>query len=276
MSTEIIKHPASTQFNFFDAEQFAVMQRVSTMFSSSELVPDIYKASDKNPKEKAIANCMIAIETAQRIGASPLLVMQNLNIIYGRPSWSAKFLTATVNGCGKYNSMKYKYGVDGSLKGTEYVEYAWNEQARKKLPVKKTFQEDIPNQTCIAYTNEKGSEEVLESVEVSLKMALQEGWYTKDGSKWKTMPRLMLQYRSVSFWTNAYAPELSMGIRTTEEVQDFEDVSYEEVSTKVNETVREKANKTEMKMDDENRSENGQQKSDPEQKEEPKTEKNPI
>ena len=64
--------------NFFDPAQFEIMQRVCKLFASSELVPDMYKASEKNPMEKAVANCMIAIEVANRIGASPLMVMQNM------------------------------------------------------------------------------------------------------------------------------------------------------------------------------------------------------
>lgn len=241
---------AIQQFNFFDAAMFETMQRVCTMFASSEIVPEIYRISPKNTKEKAIANCMIAIETATRIGASPLMVMQNMNIIYGRPSWSAKFLTATVNGCGRYESIKYKFRNIGSLKGTEYTEYVWNEQAKKKLPVKKKFEEDIENWECIAYTKEKGGTEVLESIPVSLEMALKEGWYTKEGSKWKTMPKLMLQYRSVTFWTSAYAPELSMGIKTTEEVYDYEDIPYEEVKEAVKQDIKAHANKEEMKSDE--------------------------
>ena len=103
-------------FDFFNPVQFETMQRVCRMFSSSELVPDMYKANttpDKNgqpinPPEKAMANCMIAIEMAQRIGASPLMIMQNMVIIYGRPSWSSKFLVATVNTCGRFNPLQYK------------------------------------------------------------------------------------------------------------------------------------------------------------------------
>src|ERR1043165_3156211 len=98
MSTELTKSmPKVQQFNYFDPEQFAVMQRICAVFASSELVPERYRISEKNPKDKAIANCMIAIETAQRIGASPLMVMQNLDIIQGKPGWSSKFLIATIN-----------------------------------------------------------------------------------------------------------------------------------------------------------------------------------
>ncbi len=221
MTKEVaVKQTAVAQFNFFDNNQFATMQRVCSMFAASELVPKMYQISESG-KEKAIANCMIAVETAQRIGASPLMVMQNMYIVHGQPAWSAKFLTATVNGCGRYDSIKYKWDNLGKVKFGGV---------------------DIDNWSCIAYTSEKGSDDVLESIPVTIDMAIKEGWYGKKGSKWQTMPKLMLQYRSVTFWTRAYAPELSMGIRTEDEVKDIIDVSYEEVNDKSN------ANSKEMKI----------------------------
>jgi hypothetical protein len=110
-------------FNFFDAAQFETMQRVCRTFANSDLVPDMYKTSDKNPEAKAIANCMIAIEMAQRIGASPLMIMQNMVIIYGRPSWSSKFLVATVNTCGRFNPLQYRFTEKGMLGKVDYTEY---------------------------------------------------------------------------------------------------------------------------------------------------------
>lgn len=232
MSTEIVKQQHHVQsFNYFDPEQFQIMQRICSVFASSELVPDMYRASDKNPKEKAIANCMIAVETATRIGASPLMVMQNMYIVHGKPSWSAKFLTATVNACGRFKSIKYKMTLLGKIRNVS---------------------EELDNWECIAYTSEKGSDEILESIPVTIEMAVKEGWYNKNGSKWKTMPKLMLQYRSVTYWTSAYAPELSMGIKTEEEVLDIEDVPYEEVRNvdqKVKSEISANANKTELSID---------------------------
>lgn len=105
----VVAQPTQVGFNFFDPAQFDTMQRVCKLFASSELVPDMYKASDKNPMDKAMANCMIAIEIAQRIGASPLMVMQNMVPIYGKPSWSSKFLVATVNTCGRFNPLQYRF-----------------------------------------------------------------------------------------------------------------------------------------------------------------------
>ncbi|WP_051959898.1 hypothetical protein [Sphingobacterium sp. ML3W] len=252
MSNQLVKSSQNREINFFDPQQFETMQRISTMFSNSELVPERYRVSDKNPKEKAIANCMIAISTAQRIGADPLLVMQNLNIIQGTPSWSAKFLTATVNACGQYNKMKYKHTSLGMIENVEYTEHVWDPGLRKKIAKKSVFKGPIENFECIAYTSERGSDEVMESVAVTIKMAIEEGWMTKDGSKWKTMSPLMLQYRAVTFWTNSYAPELSMGIKTTEEIQDMSDtidVDHIDVTAeKVKNEIKEKANAEELKF----------------------------
>lgn len=226
-------------FNFFDPVQFDTMQRVCSLFANSELVPDMYKISDNNPKEKAIANCMIAIEMAQRIGASPLMIMQNMVIIYGRPSWSSKFLVATVNTCGRFNPLQYRFTEKGMLGKVDYTEYerTWDKtlyggkggykNAAKTVTFDGTKEMDIE---CVAFTTAKGSDKVLESSPISLRLAIQEGWYTKNGSKWRTMPKQMLMYRAASFWTNAYAPELSMGMKTEDEIRDIVDVDYEEVT----------------------------------------------
>ena len=245
---------AVAQFDFFNPGHFDTMQRVCKMFASSELVPDMYKASENNPVEKAMANCMIAVEMAQRIGASPLMIMQNMVVIYGRPSWSSKFLVATVNTCGRFEPLKYKFTNLGMLGKVDYTEYEWNVQAKKKLPVKKEFDgTKIENLQCIAYTTAKGSDEILESAPIDIRLSVQEGWYNKAGSKWQTMTRQMLMYRAASFWTNAYAPELSMGMKTEDELKDIIDIPYEDVTNvadKVNKEKADNANKTVINIDD--------------------------
>ena len=58
-----------------------------------------------------------------------------------------------------------------------------------------------------------------------MQMAKDEGWSTKNGSKWKTMPEQMLRYRSASFFGRIYAPEILMGFKTTDEVEDMQHFS---------------------------------------------------
>lgn len=241
--------PAMVGFNIFDPAQFEIMQRVCKMFSSSDLVPELYRATlkpipanaDENTvahiqaenqaaSTKAMANCMIAVDYAMRLGASPLMVMQNVGIIYGRPAPASKFLIAMINSCGRYETLQFRFTNKGNLGKVDYTDYVWNDRSRKKEPVAKTFDgSKVVDIECVAYTTKKGSKEVLESAPVSIRLAVEERWYTKDGSKWQTMPRLMLMYRAASMWANIYAPELLMGMRTKEEIQDIVDVEFEEV-----------------------------------------------
>lgn len=246
----VVQQPTQVGFNFFDPVQFDTMQRVCRLFASSELVPDMYKATEKNPIEKAMANCMIAIEIAQRISASPLMVMQNMVPIYGKPSWSSKFLVATVNTCGRFNPLQYRFTEKGMLGMVDYTDYVWDNSTRSKRAVAKQFDgKKVMDIECVAYTTAKGSDKVLESSPVSIRLAIQEGWYTKNGSKWQTMTKQMLMYRAASFWTSAYAPELSMGMKTIEENQDIQDVEYQEIKDNPEEERKDNANKEQISMD---------------------------
>lgn len=177
------------QAGFFSQDSFELIQRVSKAFASSDLVPTQYKGN--------LANCMIAMDMAQRIGANPLMVMQNLYIVHGTPGWSSKFLVATINACGRYSSLRYEFkGVPGA-----------------------------DDYGCRAWAVEKASGERLDGVWVTWKMVKAEGWSSKSGSKWLTMPDQMFIYRAAAFWQRAYAPELGMGLITTEELGDVIDVT---------------------------------------------------
>ena len=289
MSTEIQKLPAqgthvAAVVNFFDPNQFAVAQRMSKMFATSKLVPVTYQTSEiytsmlkdqqKLPKDQqlapkdvwenaeldATANCMIAIDIATRIGASPMAVMQNMTPIYGKPSWSSKFLIATVNTCGRFEPLKFRFTEKGKLGKFNYTEYSkqWVDNPNgkgyyKNTPVTKEFDgTKIMDIECVAYTTAKGSKDTLEGSPISLRMAIDEGWYVKNGSKWQTMPRQMLMYRAASFWTSVYAPELSMGMRTIEEAQDFaeyEEVQEDDVAMQVEHEKQQNANKETIGFD---------------------------
>lgn len=55
-----------------------------------------------------------------------------------------------------------------------------------------------------------------------MEMAKAEGWVGKSGSKWKTMPELMIRYRAAAFWGRLYVPEIMMGMHTMEEIEDVQ------------------------------------------------------
>jgi hypothetical protein len=167
---------------------FALTVRQARALASSALVPQQYRG------EEGLANVMVALEIANRIGASALSVMQSLHVIQGRPSWSASFLIATVNACGRFTPLRFQTEGDD--------------------PSKKDYR-------VRAYAKDRESGEVCEGPWISWQMVDAEGWSKKSGSKWLTMPGLMFMYRGAAFWTRVYAPELSLGIHTAEEVQDF-------------------------------------------------------
>jgi len=209
-----------------ELKEFELMQRKAQVYVSSTIVPKEYQGQEK------IGNVIIALDMAKRLNANPLLIMQNLNVIQGKPAWSAKFLIATVNVCGRFEPLQYKFIERGTVGQVEYNETVYDERMRRNTYVSKVFDGGkVKNIECVAYTRRKGSAEILESSPVDIRTAVLEGWYTKKGSKWPTMTKQMLMYRAASWWANAYAPDISMGFMTTEEMQDtaVQDAEYEEL-----------------------------------------------
>jgi hypothetical protein len=175
---------------------FELAQRQAKALSASDLVPQQYKGN--------VANTLVALEIANRIGASPLMVMQNLNIIHGRPSWGSSFIIAAINGSGKFTALRF---VGDLAKGIKAV--------------------------C----QEKATGELLEGPTVTMDMAKAEGWLDKAGSKWKTMPELMMRYRAAAFFGRLYAPEITMGMHSTEEVVDIQHEEPKAVAA-INEAIK--------------------------------------
>ncbi|AZG13833.1 hypothetical protein [Cupriavidus pauculus] len=229
---------------FGSLQSFELMQRAANLLASSTLVPAAYrkviekldkfgnvKESRENPN--ALANAVVALNMAQRMGADPLMVMQNLYIVEGRPSWSSQWIIAAINGSGRFSPLRFDIKETGK-KTVERTETVW-ENGNRSTVTKKV---DILDKVCIAWAIEKETGERLESPKVSIEMAVKEGWYTKTGSKWQTMDEVMLRYRTASFFGKLYAPELLMGLQTVEEAQDIIDLnpdgSYSVASASVN------------------------------------------
>ena len=230
---------------FNSLASFELMQRAAKLLCSSTLVPTQYRAVieklDKygNVKERkenpnALANAVVALNMAQRMGADPLMIMQHLYVIEGRPSWSSQFIVAAINGCGKFSPLRFTLRDLGS-KEVEHVESFWENGQRQTRAIKV----QVEDRECIAWALERETGDRLESPPVTLEMAVKEGWYTKNGSKWQTMPEVMLRYRTASFFGRLYAPELLMGLRTVEESQEIIEISPDgEVLSVTTETLR--------------------------------------
>ena len=81
-----------------DQNAFQTAMRMANALSASTIVPRDYQG------EKGLGNCMIALEMASRLNTSPLMVMQNLYVVNGRPSWSSQYIIAMINNSKKYRT----------------------------------------------------------------------------------------------------------------------------------------------------------------------------
>ncbi len=234
-TSAVAKPKSNVPMGFLTGEGFDQLLRVSNMLSSSTMVPVAYRrfkeikqfgeVTGYEENTAGIANCAVALNMAQRMGADPLMIMQNLHIIEGRPSWSSAFIIAAINSCGRYSSLRFVLSKPSEPVEVTYTATEWVKPAGggKNRPNEVTKTVKVRHQTCVAWAIEKETGERLDSPEVSIQMAIDEGWLTKKGSKWQTIPELMLRYRCASFFGRLYAPELLMGLQTSEEVHDFID-----------------------------------------------------
>ena len=178
--------PASGALSVFaNAESFNLATRMATALAQSTVVPKAYQGN--------VGNCMIAIEMASRINTSPMMVMQNLYIVNGNPAWSSQWIIAMINSSKRYKTeLQFEFGHDSADGGLSCK--AWAED----------------------YSGHK-----VEGPKITMKMANEEGWATKSGSKWKTMPEVMIRYRAASFFGRMNCPDMIMGIYSQEEVLDM-------------------------------------------------------
>jgi hypothetical protein len=188
-STALVQRDAESvpAVSAFDGnpEGMKAVLRMANGLATSSLVPEAYQ---NHPE-----NVMVALEYAHRLGASVLAVMQNLDVIYGRPSLRSTFLIGTVNATGRFSPLRWRW------QGTEGKD-DWG---------------------CRAWAIDKESGEECVGPLITIGLAKAEGWYSRKGSKWGTSPELMLMYRSAGWWTRLYAPEFSLGLHTSDEMEDF-------------------------------------------------------
>jgi hypothetical protein len=111
----------------------------------------------------------------------------------------------------------------------------------KFSPLRFVFDSDEAPSWCYAVARDRESGEELKGERITLEMAKKEGWSTKTGSKWLTMPGQMLRYRAASFWSRAYASDMSLGMYTQDEVRDFAEPPRNVTPAKANPFIAEPA-----------------------------------
>lgn len=169
---------------FANSEQFQMATQAAEMLASSSMVPAAYQ---NNP-----GSCFIAINTALRLRMDPLMVMQNLYVVHGTPSWSGKFAIALIQTCGKFTGIKFEERRAG---------------------------ERLVEMRLVATKKETGEE--CRGVWVTEEMAKKEKWLEKNGSKWATMPELMYRYRAAAFFARTECPEVLNGLSVEGEAEDI-------------------------------------------------------
>ena len=199
---------------FSGIQAFEDAQRIAKALASSTLIPPQFQG------QQGFANCLVALEIANRMGISPFLAMQHLHVIHGRPSWSSSFIIAMVNGCGRFSPLRFELSGSGD------------------------------SLACYAVATDLASEQELKGPTITMAMAKKEGLATKSGSKWLSMPEHMIRLRSAAFWGRTYAPDLLLGLQSHEEVMDIQPVKVTAAVQDLNAAIQEPAPVEEPESDE--------------------------
>ena len=183
------------------SDSFKMAYQMAKALSQSTIVPQHFQRNE--------ANCLVAISQAQKMNIDPFTVMQNMYMIQGKISWKSSFLIAMINASGKYDT-----------------ELQFEEEEKAGEPY-----------SCRCWTTKDGRR--VDGIKVTMDMAEKEGWTKKNGSKWKTLPGLMLRYRAASFFANLNCPELTSGFYTREEMLDNDFGQKESAGKNLNDLLRE-------------------------------------
>lgn len=225
---------------------FELLQRQGKMLSQCSMLPDNFRGS--------IPDCSIALEMSARMGyaVSPLLILQSIVVVRGKPTFEAKFVIGLLKSRCGYKVFDYEMSGDvgdaGEVQRTPRI-------GRDGKPILDKNGNPIydskiirEGRTCLAYAIDRDGRRV-EGVPISMAMAKVEGWYDKSGSKWQTMPELMLRYRAATFFKNIHCPEITMGFKTSDEIIDIEDPEIEIIDDKPKQKLF-KAKKTTEKAEE--------------------------
>ena len=186
---------------FNSSDSFTLARQMAQAMAVSTIVPPTFQKSE--------ANCMVAISQAQRLGVDPFVVMNNMYMIQGKITWKSEFIIAMINASGKFDT-----------------ELQFEEEEKDGKPY-----------SCTCFTFKDGRK--ISGIKVTMDMANAEGWTKKNGTKWATLPQLMLRYRAAVFFARFNAPELTSGLYTVEEGEDVTFRNPEKVkkSTPLNEII---------------------------------------
>lgn len=190
---ELATTPANKVADFSDggifnsSDSFILATNMAKTLAQSTIVPPVF--------QKSWENCMIALSESKKLGVDPFVIMNNMYPIQGKITWKSEFIIAMINASGKFDT-----------------ELQFDEEEKDGKPY-----------ACTCFTFINGRK--ITGIKVTMDMADAEGWTKKNGTKWATLPQLMLRYRAATFFARFNAPELTSGLYTVEE---GEDVTFNE------------------------------------------------
>lgn len=153
--------------------------RLAQTFANSQLVP----AHLQNKPH----DCMLALFMAEEMGENALVVMQSIFIVKGKAGWAAQYVIAQANKSPVFRG-RIRWREEGEGDGLRVTAYA--------------------------ILAEDGDEVDFTA---SMAMAKAENWTSNP--KYRSMPKLMLRYRSAVFLVRLYAPEIMLGYQAAEEIE---------------------------------------------------------
>ena len=183
---------------FSNGENFNNLFRIGQSFAQSNLVPANYQGKPMD--------CAIAVDMANRMGVSPMMVMQNLYVVKGKPTWSGQACMSMIRGSKEFKNVRPVY----------------------------TGERNTDTWGCYIQAEYRDTGEVVRGTEVTIAVAKQEGWYSKkdkfgnETSKWQSIPEQMLAYRAAAFFARVYIPNSLMGVYVDGEAEDIEKPEYRE------------------------------------------------
>ena len=158
------------------------MMEMAETLSKSTIVPVEYQNRPEN--------VLLALDMSNRMGISPLVIMQQMYIVRGKPSFSGQFIAQIVQNSPRFEDVELVYvGEKGTDSYGAYVR---------------------------AIDKKTGNE--LRGTTITIGMAKAEKW----GNKWGTMPTQMLGYRAYSYFGRLYAPAELMGMYANDELEDIQ------------------------------------------------------
>lgn len=182
MSTAIAQaSPAQPLIAPYSAQNLAECLQIAQMFAKSRMVPAHFQGK--------VEDCYVAIEMAKRLQIDPMMALQNIYVVSGKPGLSGALVISLINSSGKIRG-RLKFRIEGTG--------------------------DALAVTASATLVDGDTAEFT----ATMQMAKAEGWTSN--KKYLSMPEVMLRYRAATFLARFNFPEVILGMHSAEEWEDVE------------------------------------------------------